>query len=114
MEGSIRTERTDRSGLSSNSRYMCEHKSAAIKGLYPNSPPVGLPVVSRTNSLRSSGKRSVTDKTESASGVSAAGSHGTWGTSMASGNKSKESIGRTESEWDGEWDVSSRKESSSP
>ena len=118
MEGSVRTERTDRSGLSSNSRYMCEHKSAAIKGLYPNSPPMGMPVVSRTNSLRSSGKRSVTDKTESGTGVSGTGSHGTWDRPTTIGNRSKESEARADSEWDGEWDVSSRKEtrelSSSP
>jgi hypothetical protein len=72
--------------MSSNSRYMCESRSAAIKGLYPNSPMAGTPVLSRTNSLRSSGKRSVADKTESGTGT-----NGTWDTSTASGNENKES-----------------------
>jgi serine/arginine repetitive matrix protein 2 len=50
-----RTEKTDRTERSSNSKYTCESRSAAIKGLYPNSPLAGVlppsPPV-RTNSLR--------------------------------------------------------------
>ncbi|KAF2679381.1 hypothetical protein K458DRAFT_408233 [Lentithecium fluviatile CBS 122367] len=49
-----RTDRTERTERSSNSRYMCESRSAAIKALYPNSPLAGnSPSLSRTNSLRS-------------------------------------------------------------
>ncbi|KAF2707487.1 hypothetical protein K504DRAFT_503726 [Pleomassaria siparia CBS 279.74] len=63
MDGSTRTDRTDRTETSrnTNSRYMCDSRSAAIKGLYPNSPRAGTPVVSRTNSMRSQGRRSVGD-----------------------------------------------------
>jgi hypothetical protein len=102
MEGSIRTERTDRSGLStgSNSRYMCDHKSAAMKALYPNSPMIGTPEISRTNSLRSSGKRSVADKSDGATGAGASGTTGTWDTSTASANRTKDSSGGTEAAWD--------------
>lgn len=45
---------TERPGSGRNSFYMCESRSAAIKGLYPNSPLAGQsPQLSRTNSLKS-------------------------------------------------------------
>lgn len=43
---------------------MCESRSAAIKGLYPNSPLAGQsPNLSRSNSLRSQRRRTVDGET---------------------------------------------------
>lgn len=66
------SQATDWTARTSNSRYMCESRSAAIKGLYPNSPLAGASGsgnLSRTNSLRRKEKRE--------SGV---GEAGTWDT----------------------------------
>ncbi|KAF2278193.1 uncharacterized protein EI97DRAFT_431460 [Westerdykella ornata] len=45
---------SEQSMRSSNSRYMCESRSAAIKGLYPNSPLAGGSVCCSHNSLAGS------------------------------------------------------------
>jgi len=76
-------DRPERPGSGSrNSRYLCESRSAAIKGLYPNSPLAGSPNISRTNSLRSQKRKS-----EGAEGMTAVGTtvtatdvRGTWDT----------------------------------
>jgi len=81
---------------------MYDHKSAAMKALYPNSP-MGTPEISRTNSLRSSGKRSVADKSDGATSAGTSGTTGTTGTwdpSTASANRTKDSSGGTEAAWD--------------
>ncbi|KAL5456717.1 hypothetical protein PMIN07_006526 [Paraphaeosphaeria minitans] len=57
-----RTDNTERPGSGRSGRYLCESRSAAIKGLYPNSPlagasAAGSPSVSRTNSMRSEKSR---------------------------------------------------------
>ncbi|KAJ4288193.1 hypothetical protein N0V90_012210 [Kalmusia sp. IMI 367209] len=57
---SDRTESTERPSTGRSSRYLCESRSAAIKGLYPNSPLAGQsPQLSRTSSLRSQKRKSV-------------------------------------------------------
>lgn len=72
---SDKTNTTERPGSGRNSFYMCESRSAAIKGLYPNSPLAGQsPQLSRTNSLKS--RR----KSGSANGD---GAVGTWDTTTA-------------------------------
>jgi hypothetical protein len=43
---SIKSDKSERSERSSSSRYTCESRSAAIKGLYPNSPLAGAPISS--------------------------------------------------------------------
>ncbi|PSN63099.1 hypothetical protein BS50DRAFT_591302 [Corynespora cassiicola Philippines] len=78
MEGSQRSEGTHKS---TNSRYKCESRSAAIKGLYPNSPLAGQSAEPpRKESLSSSSKH----KRKSFSEVSKPFSDsGTWDTNSS-------------------------------
>jgi hypothetical protein len=88
-QGSLRTEKTDRTERterSSNSRYLCESRSAAIKGLYPGSPLAGMsPNLSRTNSFRSQ-KKSTKVEGAKAEGTAVASdtTQGTWDTGTPS------------------------------
>lgn len=72
---SDKNNNTERPSSGRNSFYMCESRSAAIKGLYPNSPLAGQsPQLSRANSLKSRRKSGSANED---------GAVGTWDTTTA-------------------------------
>lgn len=87
------TDTSERPSLRSrDSRYSCESRSAAIKGLYPNSPLAGAgttispPIISRANSSGTHGGHSLRrkDRMSVSHGHSYSGSvAGTWDTNSS-------------------------------